>query len=238
MSTNKAHPNLELIAVTPELVPAWAATQSPSFILPSEYDKEHKSFTWAIFPNGFTEEVTAHRIKGYHEALSTPNMHFFLIRDVTSQEYVGVSRWLIHPHPEPFDEAAEIAQSENEYLTAENVPGINRAALRMLRIAQAKAKAKYLGDRAFVYLWILGTIEAAQGKGVGVFGLQWGMDKARELDIPVYLDSGENAVGFYEKQGFKQLGMLDYDARQVGFHSRAGFVAMIWEPSWEKGTGS
>ena len=160
-------------------------------------------------------------------------MHFFLLRDTATSEYVGCTRWLIHPHPEPFDMDKEIAAVHAECRGHDDVEGISWETIEMLRVAQAKAKAEYLGDRAYVYLWILGTVEWAQGRGVGKFALQWGMDKARELGLPVWLESTEQAVGFYESQGFKQLAELDYDARRTGFHRKAGFTAMIWEPKWE-----
>lgn len=231
-ATTKDSHTLEQIKVTPDLVKAWADTQAGSFFPPS--DKTRNAFTYAIMPDGFTDTVTAHRCKGYTEALSDPQTHFFLLRDKTTSEYVGVSRWVIHPHPEPFDLEKEIADAKASSAGPKDVKGIKWETLEMLRIAQAKAKKQFMGDRAYVYLWILGTVEWAQGKGVGKFGLKWGMDKARELGLPIFLDSSEEAVGFYESMGFKQLGWLDYDATRVGFHRRAGFVAMIWEPEWEK----
>lgn len=229
--TKDSHP-LEQISVTPTLVRAWASANANSFIPPS--DKTQHSFCYAFHPKGFTPAVDTYRCARYAAALEDPNMHFFVIRDVATSEYVGCTRWLIHPHPEPFDMDKEIAVAHAECRDHDDLDGgISFPTIEMLRIAQAKAKAQYLGDRAYVYLWILGTVEWAQGKGVGAFALRWGMQRARELGLPVYLESTEQAVGFYERQGFRRLGELDYDARRTGFHRKAGFTAMIWEPEWE-----
>ncbi|GAB7344451.1 hypothetical protein MBLNU457_2292t1 [Dothideomycetes sp. NU457] len=231
-STTKDSHTLEQIPMTPSLVRAWASANANSFIPPS--DKTRHSFCYAFHPKGFTPSVDDLRCARYVKALSDPNMHFFLLRDTTTSEYVGCTRWLIHPRPEPFDMDKEIAAARAECRDHDDLDGgFSWETIEMLRIAQAKAKKEFLGDRAYVYLWILGTVEWAQGKGVGRFALRWGMDKARELGLPVFLESTEQAVGFYENQGFRQLGELDYDARRTGFHRKAGFTAMIWEPEWE-----
>ena len=44
-----------------------------------------------------------------------------------------------------------------------------------------------------------------QRKGVGALLMQWGIDLAEKLNLPVYLESTEVGVGLYKKLGFQEL---------------------------------
>lgn len=44
-----------------------------------------------------------------------------------------------------------------------------------------------------------------QGKGVGAQLMQWGMNVAEQLNLPVYLESTVEGVPLYKKLGFQTL---------------------------------
>jgi GNAT superfamily N-acetyltransferase len=71
-----------------------------------------------------------------------------------------------------------------------------------------KNKREILAGKAHAALRVLATLPAAQRKGAGTAGLTWGLRKADELDLPVYLVSSGMGRSVYAKHGFEEVSAL------------------------------
>jgi len=228
--------SLTLIPVGAHNIETWHDVYARSFMAAGP-----KSFSLAFFPDGFTPSITAWRIETYLSALaSSPSSNgsqlFFLVTDAITSTSLAASRWVLNLDPTPpsteeQDLNGTLSAIESEYANLPPRSGVNNPAFRALRLAQARAKHIHLHGRPHVYLWLLGTVPEARRRGAARFALEWGLRKARDQGVPVYLESSEEAVGFYLAAGFVMCGPLGFDARMFGLGGRHEFYAMIWEPS-------
>jgi GNAT superfamily N-acetyltransferase len=67
-----------------------------------------------------------------------------------------------------------------------------------------------------VDLHMLHTDPKEGGRGAGRALLQWGMQKADDLELPIYLESSPSAHGFYKKFGFEDVEILELDLGLYG----------------------
>lgn len=89
-----------------------------------------------------------------------------------------------------------------------------------------------------VDLSILATVTEWQRRGVGRFGLQWGLEEADRLGVPVYLEATRDGIALYEKVGFVVVGPLEFDAAPYGFPGEERRLwCMVREARGGKGQG-
>ncbi|OGM50915.1 acetyltransferase [Aspergillus bombycis] len=79
-----------------------------------------------------------------------------------------------------------------------------------------------MGDKRYYYVDILGTHPAARRRGVATMLMNWGLERAKEESLEVYLSATQAGRLVYEKLGFevRSTGELD------------GYVqdSMVWVP--------
>jgi GNAT superfamily N-acetyltransferase len=99
--------------------------------------------------------------------------------------------------------------------------------------------AAFLGAKRAVrppclHLHLIVIDPEAQGKGVGRVLLDWGEDLAVKEDLPLFLESNLEAVGFYEKSG---LARLSHDVAVDAGDGREAILipAFVWEGEERKG---
>ena len=68
-----------------------------------------------------------------------------------------------------------------------------------------------LADIALIELTYLAVDPQYQKQGAGSLIVEWGLRRCDEEGCPAYLESTMDAVGFYEKKGFKAVGKLAMD---------------------------
>jgi len=81
-------------------------------------------------------------------------------------------------------------------------------------------------------LHLLHTDPKFQRRGAASQLVNWGLQKADELNLPTYLESSPSAHHFYQKLGFKDLQAFSLDLSQYGGGSEP-FVTpiMLKEPT-------
>lgn len=55
-----------------------------------------------------------------------------------------------------------------------------------------------------------------QKRGAASMLIKWGLQRADELNLPVYLESSPVAHDFYEKHGFKDVNKIEVDLTPFG----------------------
>ncbi|KAB8273213.1 acyl-CoA N-acyltransferase [Aspergillus minisclerotigenes] len=83
-------------------------------------------------------------------------------------------------------------------------------------------QVKVMGDKRYYSLDIIGTHPAARRKGVATMLVNWGLERAKEDGLEVYLSSTQEGRFVYEKLGFEVSSTGEVD----------GYVqdSMIWVP--------
>ncbi|KAJ5561976.1 hypothetical protein N7535_003561 [Penicillium sp. DV-2018c] len=66
-------------------------------------------------------------------------------------------------------------------------------------------REKWIGSNPHVYCHTVAVHPDYQGKGVGARLMQWGVDVAEQLSLPIYLESTVEGVPLYRKLGFQTL---------------------------------
>ena len=69
----------------------------------------------------------------------------------------------------------------------------------------------------------------SQGLGIGRQLLDWGKKTAREEGLPLYLESSLEAVGFYERNGFRRLGEDCVVLYEEGEGREVRLPVFVWE---------
>lgn len=126
---------------------------------------------------------------------------------------VGISLWKFHTQPRTAQELAdEDTASANEPLP----PSADQKFMTAFFTALSKSKREQLGGRPHVLLHILATDPAYHRKGVGAKSLAWGAQEADKLGLESYLEASRMGRPLYARWGYKEVGMLDFDARAAG----------------------
>ncbi|GAB1213998.1 hypothetical protein ATERTT37_003154 [Aspergillus terreus] len=66
-------------------------------------------------------------------------------------------------------------------------------------------REKYIGEKRHVYCHTVAVHPDYQGRGVGKKLMQWGLDIAEQLKVPIYLESTHEGRSLYERLGFATL---------------------------------
>ncbi len=80
------------------------------------------------------------------------------------------------------------------------------------------SREKITGTRRFGFLVYMCVDEAFRRKGAATACVKWGMDRARELGVPTYLDATEEGMATYTKLGWEVVGEL------------TAYPSMMWWP--------
>jgi predicted N-acetyltransferase YhbS len=93
--------------------------------------------------------------------------------------------------------------------------------------SMGKGRKELMGDRPHWYLNTLGVRMEWQGKGAGTLLVRWGIDKADEDGLEVYLGSKRGARSLYERHGFRAY-------EEVWFHDGKGYHTYMRRPAIER----
>ncbi|KAF2638968.1 hypothetical protein P280DRAFT_470971 [Massarina eburnea CBS 473.64] len=97
-----------------------------------------------------------------------------------------------------------------------NEPGCNFEACKAFFGGLVEKKAELMGNRPHFYLHMLHTVPKYQKRGAASTLIKWGMQKADELGLPVYVESSLPAHTFYQYHGFKDIDELRIDMGPFG----------------------
>ncbi|KAL6710426.1 hypothetical protein ACN47E_009372 [Coniothyrium glycines] len=85
-------------------------------------------------------------------------------------------------------------------------------------------------EKPFLMLNMFATLPEHQGRGAGTMLITWGLEKADEEGLVIYLDSSEAARPIYEKKGFKVARDMWWDRVPWGGEGRSWTGSMLRQP--------
>jgi N-acetylglutamate synthase-like GNAT family acetyltransferase len=177
------------------------------------------------------------RLNIVRQRFATPDLRTIVAEDPFTGEILGQASWAV----EGSDTALYKRWTrESSWLTV----------LEGSLIWAEKLWCRYVTDKSVDYAFLdgfmaafLGTARAvrpdclhlhliviapeAQGKGVGRMLVDWGKALAVQEDLPLFLEATLEAVGFYERGGFKRLG------RDVAIEAEGQEAILIPAFVWE-----
>ncbi|KAK8038803.1 Acyl-CoA N-acyltransferase [Apiospora rasikravindrae] len=81
--------------------------------------------------------------------------------------------------------------------------GFEKQRLELVTMALSKMREKLVGNRRHVYCRTMAVEPKYQRKGVGTLLLNWGIDVAERLGVPIYLEATIPGRNFYKRFGFQ-----------------------------------
>ncbi|KAI1367999.1 hypothetical protein F5Y08DRAFT_20028 [Xylaria arbuscula] len=133
----------------------------------------------------------ADRFANWH--VNDPVSYWQKVVDTDTGEIVGGACWNIH-QGDPF------AQTPNFEITWQPNDGSREFVGEFLR--QYSVPRALVGRKPQVYLFIIFTVPSYRCKGVAQKFMSWGMDKADELGVEMFLDAGKLGMPLYEANQF------------------------------------
>ncbi|KAK8086602.1 Ribosomal protein S18 acetylase RimI [Apiospora phragmitis] len=94
--------------------------------------------------------------------------------------------------------------------------GFEKQRLEIVMGALWNMRENIIGNRRHVYCLTMAVQPGYQRKGVGTLLLNWGIDLADRLDVPIYLESTITARHFYKRFGFDIPEFVIHKAEVIG----------------------
>ncbi|GAQ12171.1 hypothetical protein ALT_9492 [Aspergillus lentulus] len=133
--------------------------------------------------------------------------------DTQSGQIVGWSMWSIYPDAEALATAAEEARKR-----ATTPPASSLCPQLYLDYQELKARLreKWIGGRAVAILQVLAVHPDYQGRGIGTKLLMVGVEEARRLGLPAWLEASEAGYSVYKRCGFYDAERMELDFAKYG----------------------
>ncbi|KAI1809054.1 hypothetical protein GGS20DRAFT_573742 [Poronia punctata] len=166
------------------------------------YEEPPQSFFHAFFPrHGETQEAReaaiaecATRLYSWHT--EDPTSHWQKIIDTDTGRIAGAALWNIcQENPFAHEHSMEVSWFPDD--------GSRRFAEQVVEI-HAAPRAR-VGQRPQVYLFIVFTHPMYRRKGVGQRFMDWGMAKADEMGVEMFLDATPVGKPLYDVNGFVEV---------------------------------
>ncbi|KAF2725221.1 acyl-CoA N-acyltransferase [Polychaeton citri CBS 116435] len=134
----------------------------------------------------------------FYKELQDPRAHFLKVFDVETGRMVGFAKW-VEPTP---GETPEF--DSPQWPEGADVDLCNETFSEW-----ARQHKEMMGDRGHWYLEIVATDPKYQGKGAGRLMLKYGCERADRDVVEAFVEASPEAVGLYEKMGFREAGKTD-----------------------------
>lgn len=192
-----------------------------------------------MYPNGMSEEDRRHAADAMRRADSyhPDRMQCFKVVDTDLPDsdpfdkVVGVSHWKIFPRERSEEDMQkEKEQSDKDDEVYGDPPALNAEVIEEFGARTKEYKEKHLGRRPYVLLHVLATRPEHMRRGIGAISMKWGVEKADELGLPMYLEGSPKGVGLYRKWGFEEVDVLPWDATKYGYKEPLTHLCMLRPP--------
>ncbi|KAI1450967.1 acyl-CoA N-acyltransferase [Annulohypoxylon stygium] len=119
--------------------------------------------------------------------------------DTSTGKIVGMASWDVFWRP----------GKENGWERPEGIPwleGEEKVRCEAILGAMWDLREKLFGNKhQYIYLSVIAVDPEQQRRGIGRLLMQWGINLAEQLNLPIYLESSRPGLGLYEAVGFERL---------------------------------
>lgn len=180
-----------------------------------------------LFPGPFLSDSQQKRVDHLIQMRKEdPTAAYLQVIDQASGRMIAFAKWHIYNTPEE----AGIPSRSLEF-----GPGTNPEACMDFFGGMVEKKKEIMGHQPHICVFdslslkkfytcsdvhtdlhMLHTDPTYQGCGAGSALMEWGIQKADELRLPIYLESSPKGHRFYQKHGFKDVKVLEIDLSKYG----------------------
>lgn len=189
-----------------------------------------------LFPGPFLPDSLQKRVDQLIQIRKDdPTVSYLQAIDQTSGCMIAFAKWHIYSTPEE----ASMPSRKLEF-----GPGTNPEACMDFFGSMVEKKKEIMGHRPHICVFnsltafetfykssdiatdlhMLHTDPKYQGHGAGGALMEWGIQKADELGLPIYLESSPQGHRFYQKHGFKDVKVLEM------YLSKYGLIGTYMQP--------
>jgi GNAT superfamily N-acetyltransferase len=164
----------------------------------------------AIYTRPPPPESSASFVSGVYKSLQNPEHVNLKVVDVDTGERISYARYFVFTRErteEEIDQTFVIPP-----LIPESVEDAHIAFFTYLYTSRRTLPHQ----TPHIWLASLVTLPAHQRRGAGGMLLTWGIDKAQELGLDIYLQGSSSGYPLYKKYGFKDLSSHTLDLRPFG----------------------
>ncbi|KAF3937752.1 hypothetical protein ABW19_dt0204056 [Dactylella cylindrospora] len=196
------------------------------------------SMTIAWWPNGFTPACHTVVRRRHEKDLSNQNIYFHIIRDEDDHP-VGTAKWEIQHSDMTLDQFLDVEHQKKKVREAalSNLltEDVNFEAYYDYLDSLSQSRSEIFQGKAHIYFHVLTVHPDHQRKGVGMAGIQWGIEKADKLGLPIYLEGSPVGKDLYKKVGFEIRKKFPFDVQKYYPRDTAVHYTMVREPVVSRG---
>ncbi|OCK74599.1 acyl-CoA N-acyltransferase [Lepidopterella palustris CBS 459.81] len=214
----------------------------PLRLLPMELEDCHE---WvrirSIAYRGPTSTIVHHRrmsdasfakvVEGQKKEFYEPGTWHWKVVDMDSGEMVAAARWCAQNFSKSDTEIVRSGSDDTDDNEPPYIPPeVNVPALSALLGPLRQAGEEIMGARPYLMLDTLSTLPEHQRRGAGSMILKWGVEKADEMGVEMYLTSSSMARPLYERWGFEVVRELQFDRTPWGGEGVDRHTCMLRKP--------
>ncbi|KAJ5097716.1 GNAT family acetyltransferase [Penicillium angulare] len=134
--------------------------------------------------------------------------------ELRDEEILAGAEWIFHKDSETTT-TSESMKEDIDSLASRQPEGGARIfaeqAFTILRTAEAESRAQVPGSKGYMSLGSFFTAPRHRKKGLGNLLMEWGVERADEMGLDIWIEAVPSAVPFYERHGFSQLKTVGID---------------------------
>ncbi|GAW19972.1 hypothetical protein ANO14919_094650 [Xylariales sp. No.14919] len=171
------------------------------------------AFNSILFPGPFPDPKSGenHRATELAKQLrENPSTHWFKVVDTDldptedNREMIGFAQW-------DFNDGSQGPAKPRSF-----GPGCNVDACEALFGGLYRMRLKHFADKAHFHLRLLHVDPKHQRRGAGKMLVMWGVEEAKKLGMPAFLESSEEGHSLYLSCGFRDIDVQAIDCTKWG----------------------
>ncbi|KIW13290.1 hypothetical protein PV08_08478 [Exophiala spinifera] len=165
-----------------------------------------------IFPKGASPTSLTHFVHSFENDMENdPTCFIMIVKEAMSSVIVSYAVWHFYP-PKSQDEIDMEMLVENIPLPADaNQELGNRLIRESIRKKHEVVTAAIGPQKPYAFLAALGTSPQYQRQGAASLLMTWGVERADDRGVAIYVEASPDASRLYEKHGFHEVSRLRLD---------------------------
>ncbi|OJJ84639.1 GNAT family N-acetyltransferase [Aspergillus glaucus CBS 516.65] len=158
-------------------------------------------FNLTLFPR--TPDVRAWWEEKFAREATAPGRVLLKVVDTPDNAYAAFAIWKFPKYQSEGNQEQEEDGEEKGEGEGQWPRGSDPTLCERFFGSMAAKREEYMGSKPHYYLDMLGTHPSHNGKGIASMLLKWGLDRADNDGVPVFLSASPAGKPMYERRGFR-----------------------------------
>ncbi|EXJ58569.1 hypothetical protein A1O7_05996 [Cladophialophora yegresii CBS 114405] len=165
-----------------------------------------------VFPKGPTMTSITHTVQAYEAQMENDlSCHLMVVKDALTGDVASFAVWHFFPPRSPEDIEEEMLTRDFPLPNDANRELGNRVIHNSIRKRHEVVASTIGTNQPYAFLAAMGTCPKYQNQGAASLLLKWGLDRADDRGLSVYVESAPMALRLYKKHGFQEVSDLALD---------------------------